>query len=670
MYECSCLTINGYKQEWAYDYNEFDYNKIKWVKHKDKEYAGFITFDIETSRYKKNELEYETFLYQWQICINNDVIFGQTWNSLIETFNNIKETTNKKVVVYVHNLAYEFQFMKDFLEFDNIFSIDEHTILKCTTVDGLEFRCSYKLSNMNLQKFIENTPNHFYIKGVGDLDYSILRTPTTKLTSIEYGYCYNDVRGLYFAIEHLLEDDTLKSIPLTSTGFVRRDCRNACKTSSDRIRFKKSTLDIHQYKLLIEGFRGGNTASNRYHTNTILKNVNSYDISSSYPFVMMTEKYPVGRFMKASIESYEELKEYNNKYCTLGRYSFVNIRLKNGRVPIPYLSYSKCSKVDKNSLCFNGRIMQADFIETVITNVDFEIIESMYEYDEMYIDDFMFSRKKLLSASIRNTILKYFKDKTLLKGNKEEYYFYMKQKNKLNSIYGMFVSAIVRDSYFYDSNENRLKKTSKTIDEEQAEMDKYNNSYNSFLNYQCGIWITAYARRRLQKLIDLIGVDVVYCDTDSVKYINNHDEDVEKLNNEVYEIAKTIDIPFFVEKDGQKIHMGLWDKEEPYNYFVTMGAKKYAYSQNGKLGVTVSGLSKKNAPIELQKKGGLEAFKQGTVFINSGRVTVEYHHDKIHDLNVNGEIIKTGSYINMFDTTYTLGISDTMLNIINDSLLH
>ena len=201
-------------------------------------------------------------------------------------------------------------------------------------------------------------------------------------------------------------------------------------------------------------------------------------------------------------------------------------------------------------------------------------------------------------------------------------------------------------------------------------MDKYNKSYNSFLNYQCGIWVTAYARRRLQKLIDLIGIDVVYCDTDSVKYINNHDEDVEKLNNEVYENAKTFDISFWVEKNGKKIYMGLWDKEEPYDEFITMGSKKYAYSQNGHLGVTVSGLNKKNAPIELAKKGGLEAFKQGTVFINSGRVTVEYHHDKIHELNVNGEIIKTGSYINMFDTTYTLGISDTMLNIINDSLLH
>lgn len=670
MYECSCLTIDGYKTEYAYDCKEYDYNKIQWVVHKDKEYAGFLTFDIETSRYKNNGLEHETFMYQWQICINNEVIFGQTWDSLIETFNNIKETTNKKIVVYVHNLAYEFQFMKDFFTFDNIFSIDEHTILKCTTTNGLEFRCSYKLSNMNLQKFIENTPNHFYIKGVGDLDYSVLRTPKSILTTIEYGYCYNDVRALYFAIEHLLEDDTLKTIPLTSTGYVRRDCRNACKTSNDINRFKKSTLDIKQYHLLIEGFRGGNTASNRYHTNTIINNVNSYDISSSYPYVMMTEQYPIGRFMKATIESYDELREYNKKYCTIGRYSFINIRLKNGRVPIPYLSHSKCNKVDKKSLCYNGRVMQADFLETVITNVDFEIIDSMYDYDEMYIIDFMFSRKKLLSKSIRNTILKYFQDKTLLKGNKEQYYFYMKQKNKLNSIYGMFVSAIVRDSYYYDSNENRLLKTIKSIEDEQTEMDKYNKSYNSFLNYQCGIWVTAYARRRLQKLIDLIGVDVVYCDTDSVKYINNHDEAVEKLNNEVYEIANSIDVPFWVEKNSKKVYMGLWEKEEPYDEFITMGAKKYAYSKYGELGVTVSGLNKKNAPIELAQKGGLKAFKQGTVFVNSGRVTVEYHHDKIHNLNVNGEIIETGSYINMFDTTYTLGITDTMLNIINDSLLH
>ena len=53
--------------------------------------------------------------------------------------------------------------------------------------------------------------------------------------------------------------------------------------------------------------------------------VNSYDMSSAYPFVMLSEKFPMGQFMNTSIEEIEELEEYNKKYCTVGKYIFTNI---------------------------------------------------------------------------------------------------------------------------------------------------------------------------------------------------------------------------------------------------------------------------------------------------------------------------------------------------------
>lgn len=665
MYECLCETIVGKQKEYAHTPYEYNYN-FEIDEKKNKSYSCFITFDIETSKYKKNEEEYESFMYIWQICINGvDVIFGRTWEEFIYTLKKIKSRCKKKVVIYVHNLAYEFQFFKTFFEFDDIFAIDEHVVLKCSN-DDFEFRCSYKLSNMSLAKFIENTPNHYFIKAIGDLDYSLLRLPTDDLKPIEYGYCFNDVMGLYHSIKHLLEEDTLDTIPLTSTGYVRRECRKACRNTSDRNRFKKSILDLDTYIMCKDAFRGGNTASNRYHTNLIINNVKSYDISSSYPYVMMTKEFPIGKFMNASINSVDELEYYNSKYCTLGEYIFINIRLKKNTEPIPYISHSKCSKIDKDCLCYNGRVMESKFLQTTITNVDFKIIDKMYEYDELYVKKFKFSRKKKLSVNLRNVILKYFTDKTALKGIVEEYYFYMKQKNKLNSIYGMFVSSIIRDIYDYDIKENRIIKKELNEDEKICELNKYNKSRNSFLNYQCGVWVTAYARERLQKLIDIIGIDVIYVDTDSVKFIGEYEEEIAKLNKEVYEIAKTVDVPFYAkDKDGINVYMGIWDKEKPYDRFITLGAKKYAYEQNGELGVTVSGLNKTNAPIELKEKGGLEYFKNKTVFHNSGRVSVEYHNENIHKLKIGDVEITNGSYVNMFNVTYTLGITNTMLNIID-----
>ena len=668
MYICDCLTINEYEKHNAYNYNEFDYTSLH-TSYNTKKYSAFCTFDIETSRYKKCTDEYESFMYIAQICIDNNVIFCRKWNEVLYVFEEIINALGSNLVVYVHNLAYEFQFMKDFFTFTNVFSIDEHVVLKATTDTGLEFRCSYKLSNMNLQKFIENSPNHYFIKGVGDLDYSVLRTPKTELTEKELGYCYNDVRGLYNAIEQLLKDDDLESIPLTSTGYVRRECRKACRNKEDRKRFKESVVNLKVYNLLKKAFRGGNTASNRYHTNVILEDMGSYDISSSYPFVMMMYEYPYGKFNYASIESEEELSYYNNKYCTLGTYYFINIRLKDDYEPIPYLSFSKCTGVDKDALCYNGRVMNAKTLATTITNIDYEIIQGMYVWDEMYVDEFYFSKKKPLSKELRKVIMKYFTDKTKLKGIEEKYYFYTKQKNKLNSIFGMIVSSIIRDNYNYNVLENRIIKDEKTREEEEKEMEKYNKSYNSFLNYQWGVWVTAYARMRLQECIDKIGIDVVYCDTDSVKYLGDYTKEIEEINRITIKEIENMDIPCYVEHNNTRVYMGVWDKEKPYDKFITMGAKKYAYIQNGHIGVTVSGLNKTNAPTELEEKGGLKAFRRGTVFKNSGRVTVEYHHDKIHTIQIGDEEILTGSYINMFDTTYTLGISDTMLNIIDDSLL-
>lgn len=673
MINCYVKTITGYEWRKAYSPAEYHAQEKKYTK---KYCETFLTFDIETSTYAyiqdtMKELTYQSFMYLWQIGIEDDVIIGRTWDELLEFLNRVyfEFGDDKKIVIYVHNLAYEWQFMKTFFEWKDVFAIDDHVVLKCAT-DKFEFRCSYKLSNMNLEKFVENTPGHYLIKGKDDLDYKKLRTPSTPLTPKEYGYAYNDVGALWHAINHLLKEDTLESIPITSTGYVRRECRLACRNKEDRKTFKSSILDMTMYNLCIDAFRGGNTASNRYLCNMIIDNVHSFDIASSYPYVMMSCEFPHGKFMYTSIKSIGELTKYNKKFCTLGRYIFKNIRLKDINEPVPYLSFSKCQKADKNSLCYNGRVMESEYIETALTNIDFDIVNRMYDYDELYVYDFHFARKRLLSKELRKTIMKYFTDKTMLKDVEGQEYFYSRQKNKLNAIYGMCVSHILRDTYRYDSITHTISMIEAGDEDRQKEMDKYNDSWNSFLCFQWGVFVTAYARARLQQAIDIIGTDVVYCDTDSVKYIGDHDMELEALNREVIDNEKYVDIPYHVVRDGEKVYMGVWDKEKDYERFITLGAKKYAYEQydkkgNLKLGVTVSGLSKENAPKELEEKGGLEAFTIGTIFHNAGRVSAKYVDCNTHYITVNGEDIKTGSYVSLLDTTYTLGITDTMLNIIN-----
>lgn len=670
-----CRYKNGYRFEKAYNVNEFDIIKKK-LKSKYSEKHKYIetpiTFDIETSTIhdkvkslKENKPIYEGYMYHAQLCIEGYVFFMRTWREVQYIFDKIidyYELDNKhKIVCYIHNLSYEFQFLYRFFEVSKVFATAKHKVLKCVLNECIELRCSYYLSNMNLLKFIENTPNALHFKATGDIDHRIIRTPKSYVTIIEKGYFYNDVLGLYEAIMYLLNDDTLKSIPLTSTGYVRRDCRNAMrKNRANRKKFELSKLDIKTYNLLKRAFRGGDTASSRYMVNQILENVSSYDFASSYPFVMISEKFPTGKFMKASIIDEKELIKYNYEYCTAGVYHFKNIRQKKTDV-IPYIPYAKCEGIS-NYQNFNGRIISADFLTIPLTNIDWEIINETYDYDELYIDDFYFSRKAPLPKEFIDIIMKFFYLKTLLKNNPEKAYEYMKSKNKLNALFGMLVTDILHDEFSFTA-ENLWKIIENKT---QEQLDSYYKGWNSFLTYQWGVWVTAYARYNLYQARKIVGVDMVYQDTDSVKFIGDYQEEFKKFNSSILNKCQRNGIINYVDIDGKRMYMGLMDYEGVYDSFITMGSKKYAYEKNGKLGLTVSGLSKVKGAKELERKGGLKYFRQDEIFHDSGRTVAYYNDDNVHYITVNGVEILTASNIALVETTYTLGMTDTMRSILDN----
>ena len=667
---CDCQLKTTRCIQYAYRYDEFPFSILKKDIVKSGNHKMYqrhpMTFDIETSKIPKdNEGHYEAYMYIWQVCIEGNVVFGRRWEELQEFMQKVvaayKLSEDERVVVYVHNLSFEFQFIQDYFKFVDVFAMASRSILTAKTAH-LEFRCSYKLSNMSLAKFIENTPNTLHYKGVDDLDYSTVRTPDTPLTEVELGYCFNDVKGLYECVMELLKEDNIATIPLTSTGYVRRDCRNAMnKNKNNRKMFLRSRLSLLQYKLLRECFRGGNTAGDRYLTNLILKNVGSYDLSSSYPFQMIARDYPLGKWNYGAIRNLETLEEYNKKYCTIARYSFKNIRLREEK-PIPYIPQSKCLALGDDREIYNGRILHADFLTISMTNIDFDVVKEQYEYDEIAVEEFHYSRKGLLPKELRDTIMYYFEKKSKLKGDEEHYYEYMKSKNKLNSIYGMTVTNILNTEIEYHDGEYTEKKM--TEEEMEEALDKYYKNHRSFLNYSWGVFVTAYARRELEDGLNIVGLDTIYCDTDSVKYIGDHDKEFESYNERLNRQCLEKGVVNYAEVNGKRYYMGIFDKEHGYDEFITLGAKKYAFLQNGKLGITVSGLSKKKGAEELEKKGGLRRFQRNEVFYNSGRTIAQYNSAKVHNITVDGCTFSTASNLAIVDTTYTLGISDTMLDII------
>lgn len=395
------------------------------------EYADVVTaFDIESTNIPSIK---QAAMYIWQFQFRSQTIIGRTWDDFRFFYQkvNARLPEGLRLVVYVHNLSYEFQFLKDVIPVVNVFAMDDRKVLKFES-GFFEFRCSYLHSNMSLDRYLQSmgVPN----KKIKGFDYSKQRFAWTRLSKKELAYCINDVKGLVQAIEKemLLDGDNLYSIPLTSTGYVRREAKKAIGGFKKFIKPMLPGWTVFQY--LRAAFRGGNTHANRWNANRLLTAkdglpIMSFDISSSYPSVLLTEKFP-GEFIEYDPAEFEMLLRHGK--ALLFKIWLFDVRLKNDLWGCPYLSRAKCESIS-GGVFDNGRVLECSSCFTIITEIDFEILLSEYDFDYK-IERVFGANKRMLPQSFRDWLLGLYQKKTLLKGG--DPYTYGKVKNKFNSAYG------------------------------------------------------------------------------------------------------------------------------------------------------------------------------------------------------------------------------------------
>lgn len=647
----------------------------------------FWTFDIETTTiitdYTDRPIR-EGIVWSGQFFDGADYIQVRSLMDVIKQIQLIADDndTPYKTCIFVHNLAYEFQFIKDFFEWDNILCTKERNIISAET-DKLCFRCSYFLSNMSLEKFLkaENIPEE-YLKS--KMDYNIMRFPWTELTEDEKIYCRNDVIGLHYAIQNRINNElnqNINNLPLTSTGYVRKDCRKACAGSkSNRYRFFKERPDEETFLMLQEAFRGGNTHANKDKANKVIHHVGQKDIQSSYPGVLLLYKYPT-RFFDLKPYTQKEFDFYLNHsedWALLIDITFKDLKLKRPLEPVPYISASKCYRLAFNSdpdgvEIDNGRILSCAFCSMIITEQDYLIIRQQYDFDEKIIR-VKAAKKKPIMKAIRDMIMKYYINKTTLKQdeNSPDYdpevaYRYSKSKELLNGIYGMHVTNPCRPDYIFNNETKLIEPVKKPIEEM---LDTYYNSFSNFLSYQVGVWVPAYGRKLLQDGIDLLWnkddpdrSDLIYCDTDSLKYINpeDHEADIEALNQSI--IKQCEDKNIYVDFKGKRYYMGIFTDEGIVEKFKTFGAKKYMYGSDDKFKITISGVPKKlghDCIVKSVEKGRLKSpfdIKTGYVFHDIKNTSEYRDHTEVHTYEIEGHTIKYASNIAMYPASYTLNFT-------------
>lgn len=705
------------KDEIVYTVDNFPYLKVSreysTVRKKGKKAIAYIdspaTFDIESTTIN-TEKPY-AFMYHWQFCYKENVCFGTRWEEFTTFLSKLGKylelSSSKQLVIYVHNLAYEFMFVKDFLYIESLFARESHKVIKfnaCLKSDYLktinrlnvsretfphfEFRCSYFLSNMSLAKFCENSKFCVHYKLQDIYDYKKVRTPDTPQTGTELAYDYNDVKGLEECILSKMDDynDTLATIPLTSTGYVRREMRKACRADKNYRELFESLMPTPEvYTLLRKAFRGGNTHASRYYADAIIDSVYSMDRVSSYPACICSDLYPMTPFIEYTPKNFTQLLSDCNKKqnAIIMQVTFKTIAVHDD-VTVPYIDFAHCTSFSKDYINDNGRVLSADWVTYACTELDFIIICNQYHFEDIeWLCGYM-AKKDYLPAPIVSTMLEFYDKKTQLKDVAGKEYEYMKSKNSLNSVFGTMVTDICHNEIVYDNGE-----WTKVTPDLIESIAQYFTSKNSFLLYQWGVYITANARWELQKMIDAVGWDFVYTDTDSVKFINKKHLQSFKDRND-YLLTKYQRYRNYADRQNEdgtttRYYLGVWDDDGFYKKFKTLGAKKYAYISDDKdkktgeirkdvLHVTVSGLSKQKGAAELERGNGIADFKIGKLFTDSGRTVSYFNESNIHSITITDYIGKestftTASNIAIVDTTYTLGITDEYSEIIGRNFI-
>lgn len=632
-------------------------------------YKDLLTaFDIETSPIPGTE-QAAMYIWQWQFGLEYTVM-GRTWDEWRGFTRCLLDhlPDDQSLVILVHNLSYECQFLRTVYDFkpDEVFAVKSRKVLKCTMYDKrLEFRCTYLHSNMSLAQYTKKMGvQHQKLDGE-EFDYDQIRYPWTPLSDRELQYCQNDVLGLVEAYQAEMDrdHDNLQTIPLTSTGYVRRDAKRAMRMAGRKM-VHDSQPDLDTYRMLREAFRGGNTHANRYFSGQILRGVSSADRSSSYPDVLCNCKFPMGRFRVLEDPTLSGIKSLiRHRRAVLFRFAVWGITMRDPYDGFPYLSRSKCREVIGG--CFdNGRILFAEYLETTVTDVDFGIIERQYEWDDIQIIDARYAWYGWLPRPLVLTTIEYYTNKTKLKGVAGQEQFYEKSKNLLNSLYGMMAQDPVKQTIdFISEAPEQFVEREDDIAELLAE-----HSHKAFLCYQWGVWITAWARLRLQEGLDLAGHNAVYCDTDSVKYLGQVDwtaYNAKRMKDSTASGAHATD------PKGTEHYMGVFEAEQPYSRFVTLGAKKYAYDYgDGKTHATISGVSKKWGGPELDAAGGLSAFKEGFIFTKAGGTESIYNdHPPTDHMIIDGHRLEIGPNIYIKPSTYTLGITADYERILQNPTL-
>ena len=679
--DLEAVRIAWLNDNWSYQmlyWDKFNYlilsnviYKKKTGKFKSGTFSDVIMMaDTETSKsedYKEldefgNPEPCENHVCAWSLSIrffhrNIVTLYGSRPSEFTACLHNIRNVLpGDEFYLYFHNLSYDHFFLRRFIykEFGaptKTLNTKPHYPISLRFNNGMIIKDSLILAGCKLEKWA-NDLDVEHKKAVGSWEYDKVRNQDwiSNITTEELKYIECDTLAGVECIDALCINlkKSVYSLPLTATGIIREEVRNRAKANKGHDWFLRMAPDFDLYNMMVRLYHGGFSHGSRFIIGEILNAAltRGFDFASSYPFCLISEKYPCTKFIKHDKkEKPDYILRNSDKFAFLFRISFINIRLKDPLEPMPALQTSKC-KHTINLVTDNGRVISAGFCDIEMCEQDLIVMNDLYEWDDSTMcDNIYIAGKNYLPRWFTDYVFELFEAKSKLK-----YVIpfdpvnYSLSKSRVNGVYGLTVQAAIKpdiieviepgiyqinedgDMDYLESGEYREDFTKDL----KKEYQKYINRKTSVLPYVIGVYCTAFAFKNLFALSKCVkryykndGSGKLafpphwyYSDTDSA-YSDDWDYNkIWQYNNSCKEKLKANGYgPVIV--NGKEVWLGIAEHkpdEDTYSEFKVLGSKRYAgrHYPNGEISITVAGVPKK--PGAKCLKDDLNNFKKDFIF--------------------------------------------------------
>lgn len=705
------MTYEGRKVVDSKQFNPEPSEQINISTKKRRRYLcmDYICLDTETSW--NHDIDNPIgWIYQWCFSYKNELICGRKPSELVEALLKVIKVNNiddeHVINIFIHNLSYDYVYIKEWLkqalkdEFENL-AIAKHKLIT-STIKGCIFKCTYRLTGKSLDDWSTEMGTE-HKKLVDTVDYSQIRYQDTELTETDWKYMWNDVIVLDEALKIQMDihGDTLKTLPLTCTGYVRREAKRYFGEEKQyRYDFKNTRLTFEQYLFCKQEFSGGITHGNRFlagkkvsvgdtirigNKEVKVTAIKHRDFASHYPSQQRCYKAPKGKFFKyydyefntKSSCKVEKIIKESDKYCFLVSILIEDMELRDRGITLPYAQSCKFyqGKIGTiHTVEDNGRILSMTSKSVVVMN-ETDLLWFYKQYKCKYkILKVYASKKGEFPKWLIKTVDDFFEGKTLFKQKEKEleslgfdentiewiknHRDLMIKKGMLNGVYGMSATDPIRESFF-ENEDGEWEQEKKTEEEMESALDKYYENWGSFMSYQLGCWTTANARNELMEFVELIGYDhFLYADTDSIFYISDEETEkkIEAKNKEFRDIDD--ENHMYIEVNGKRVYYNQFELEkEDIKAFKFLHAKCYGYELvDGELKVTIAGVKKhgRNKNTRVKELGTLDNLESGKKFIDCGGTRTIYPVHTPDTVIIDGHLIEYSCSAIITETDKTL----------------